>query len=895
MRRFLLPSATLLLLLYSAAAVVEAHEPRSVFADVAASEPSFEEARRLLAAGEYDQAKESALVVLASSPYATEGYQVMREIAIAEDDLPARLRWSKWLYWSYRAAGDKKALEELEAELDELWADWNLDGVLLDEWIQATADTARKAGGKKQYRLAGHLMDKLLELDPANPKLQKEFEKLADKAGQELSGGAFVAAKVRKKSAKWIAKESAKHEDWENRFERKTEYYIIESNMDYVFFETLCAAMDQIHLFYKEVFDYQKKAPRATLAVHRKRSDFDRYTQELGAPAIPSESVGGFWMSGRKTVNAYDRSYGDPNKTRDDLWNTLFHEASHQFTSLLMEKNERKRIWTPAWLNEGTASYFEGCRIKSDGTIVKNDIAEGRLRSWWFLENSDRQKSLEQLVAHIRNTGPDHTGLLSYEGDYYSYGWSFVYFLLNYEENDRRVYAPPITPGQGIPTEYKAVRRAGKLVYRQAYLDYLEHFSKVGNKDNDQYYPMEMAKKFFIEDIGDPDVPNWDALEARWRKFTTSLYRELEAGWEFADVLQARCRGYLLAEDWERARITAEQADDKRPGDAETYRLLAEANYGAEREADALYWMLRHWEEIWKTGEEEAVLEIEEWLTDHGGKDLVNNYCVKTRETMAAIEDSMEEALAMGQPVMATMFASHAMMAFDCEFPELLASAEEMTEVSGQDLRMWQAAFDKGSDGDRKMRMNDGSLIDAVLYQEDGVLIYDPAGRESPGYERCEAGVLASLAPPFAVRGKVAVDGNAGRLMLGMSTSGSPQAEIAFYMDGQDNANVAVSLLSTQVDSQLGVAIPRRRRINDQFVGDSPEFTFEIHFHGEDRATMTVNEETFELSDKLIDRVLTGGIALASTEDTAVLFSDVEVRPNKAFWPVAAKESDGDS
>ena len=909
MRRETLLPALLLLAVPAVAllrpAAADAAEPDVRPADAqAAADPAFEEARRMLTAGRVADAKEHAMQALAASPYAVEGYQLMRDIAAAEDDLAGQLRWGKWLYWSYRATGLTKEVDALAEELDALHPDWNLDGIALDAWIDETYNGFKKARGKKQYRLAGHLIAKLMELDPGNDRLRRDYDKLIDQAGNEVSGGAFVAAKVRSKSQAWVARQNAKHESWEDRWERRTEHYDVETNLDYEFFETLCAAMDEVNEFYRLVYDYEKRAPRVRLAVHRKRSDFDRFSQEVIGRPIQSESVGGYWVSTLNTVAAFDRSYGNPDMTRDDLWITLFHEASHQFMSILMAKNERKGIYTPTWLDEGTASYFEGCQIKADGTIVKNNVAERRLRSWWYLENSERKHSLEDLIAHPRNTGPAD-GTLSYEGEFYPYGWAFVYFLLNYEENDRRVYAPPITPGQGIPAEYKAVRKAGKLVYREPYLKYLEHFAKEGNKENSRTYPLEMAKKFFVDEVGDPDVPNWDAFENRWRKFTTSLYRELEAGWEFADVLQARCRGYLDAGDFERARITAEQADDKRPNDPETYRLLAEANLGADREGDAVYWMFRHWEMAWPTGDEEALAAAEEWLDANGGRDLVSGYIATSKETLASVRTSMENALGGGQPVLATLFATHAMTAFDAEFPELSQSAAEMSEISGQDLRMWQAAFDKGSNGDRKVTMNDGSLVDAVVYQKDGMLMFDPPGYENPGYERCEVGTLTRLKPPFAVRGKVQVDGNAARLLMGMDRSGRPQAEVAFYVDDQGNANVAVSLISVKVDADLGIALPRRTRVNDEFLGNASDmkgptggvlFDFEVEFLGDGNGVLRVEGGTeVRLSDKLTDRILDGGFALAVTDDTAVLFTDIEVRPDRAFWPVSPSDDEEDA
>ena len=625
----------------------------------------FEEARELLAAGKLEEAEAAAVRELGRDPYNTEGYLLMFDIARAqpEPDVEAMLRWGKWLTWSFAASGSKTELEVISSKLTEIYEGWNTDEATLAEWSSNVEKAVKSASSKKQYRLAGHLMNKLLDLNPSDKKLLKTYDKLVDKAGNELSGGAFVSDKVKRKSAKWLAKNNAKHSEWEERWTKKTKNYDVETNMDYEFFETLSAAMDEMNQFYRDIYAYKKKSGRARLAVHRKRSDFDRFSQEILGRPMQSESIGGYWVNGLKTVVAYDRSMGDPNQTRADLWNTLFHEASHQFMSLIMKKSVRKGMFTPAWLNEGAASYFEGCVIKADGTILKNNVAEHRLRSWWSIEQSTQRKSLEDLIAHARNTGPKD-GTLSYEGIYYPYGWAFVYFLLNYEENDRRVYAPPITPGEGIPSEYKTVRKAGKLVYREAYNKYIDFFAEEGNKDNSQQFPFEVAQRIFVDEIGDPDVPNWDAFEDRWRRFTNSLYGEMLSGPEFADVLQSRSRGYILAEDYERARTTAEQADLKRPNDAETYRLLSLANEGEGLEGDAMYWMVRHWESSWPAGDDVAAQEAEEWIASNGGKAIVQNYLEPTKVALTQTRANMEAALGDGHPILATLYATHSMQAF---------------------------------------------------------------------------------------------------------------------------------------------------------------------------------------------------------------------------------------
>lgn len=867
--------------------------PASTYALLVPS--SFDEARDLLAAGELEKAEETTLKVLSTDPYNTEGYILMFDIAAAQEepDIEAMLRWGKWLTWSYTASNNSAGLEIISTKMTEMYPEWDADGLTLGSWRTSVEKAAKSASSKKQFRLAGHLMNKLLDLNPQDKKLNKTYDKLADKAGNELTGGAFVSDKVKRKSAKWLAKNNAKHEDWENPWTKKTKSYDIETTMDYEFFETLAAAMEEMNAFYRSIYDFRKKSPRARLVVFRKRSDFDRFTQELTGNPIQSESVGGFWVNSRKTVNAFDRSMGDPNQTRADLWNTLFHEASHQFMSIRMEKSVRRGLYTPAWLGEGAASYFEGSVIKADGTILKNNVAEHRLRNWWGLEHSDRRHSLEDLIAHVRNTGPTAQGLLSYEGEYYPYGWAFVYFLLNYEENDRRVYAPSITPGEGIPAEYKTVRKAGKLVYRQAYLDYIEHFAKEGNKANDQYYPFEVAKRIFVDEIGDPDVPNWEAFEDRWRRFTNSLYGEMLAGPEFADVLHARSRGYILAEDYERARTTAEQADEKRPNDSETYRLLAEANEGEGLSGDAMYWMVRHWESVWQAGDETAADEAEQWIKDHKGSEVLKNYIEPTKIALAGIRLDMEKALGDGHPVLATLYATHAMQAFQLQFPDLIEQAKEMSEIAGQDLRVWQAAFVRGPEANRKATTDSGTLVDVVLYEDDGVLIYDPEGWASPGLETTTVPNLQFLTPPFSIRGTIQLDGDVAAIPFGIDRSGRAQIQflIAKYDDTDDAA--IFNVMSYSVDSRAGEASLRRNQVGGLRWERTKEVDFMIDVLEDGSGKLYINEEEpIDLPKEFSKRKLTGGFGLGTSDGTAALFSDIQVRPSTAFWPVTQAEDE---
>ena len=844
------------------------------------SSDPFEQARLTLKGGDPATAAKLAMAELQSSPYLVDGYELMAEIAQAMDDPADELRWRKWAWWNRKYTDQQKNADAAEKQLSALWEEWNQDELILEEWQVHLENAAKKASGKKYYRLAGHLMDRLLEIRVGDKKLEKAYDKLADKAGQELSGGAFAASSIRRKSAKWLAKENEKHAHWENPFERKTRHYNLKTNISWEFAETAAAALDEVNEFYRSIYDYKKKA-RATIWCMRKRSDFDRMSMKLLSRAMTTRGVGGYWVAGIKSVVAYDRSYDEPGHTIDSLWKTLFHEASHQFMSLLT----KGRHIPPTWLNEGTSCYFEGCVIKADGTIVKNNPAERRLRSWYMLDtNPKTRKSLEDLIAHPRNLGADSNGSLSYEGEYYSYGWSLVYFLLNYEENDRRVYGTPITPDGRVPDDYKAVKKAGRLVYRDAYQKYLEHFSNRGCK-GDRYYALEMAKKYFVDEIDESDVPDWTAFEARWRKFNTSLYQEQEEmGMEFADVLQARCRGYLMAEDFERARIAAEQADDKRAGDAETYRLMALANAGEGRTADAVFWMIRHWEIVWPAGRSEEARLAEEWLNANSGRDYLKTYIEPTKVAVSKLMASCATAKESEYPLMSGLFALHGMEVMDMNHIGL-GEYVAMEGIEG-DLRMWQAAYNKGEEGNRKYISPD-LTTDLVSFQADGMLINNPQGPPRPGMEITDVQALRDLAPPFEIRGEVIVDGHWGEIFFGLDFRSKPEAALLF--GPYDDMNVVrFDKIVYRTDVASGTAMIVHSQIGGHRFDaeESIRFRLAVDSDGSAQIWMNDEEDSITLPEELDLRTWTGSFAVSTDDGTIALWKNFEVRPNRPFWPV---------
>jgi hypothetical protein len=798
----------------------------------------------------------------------------MREIAKADGDFEAELRWAKWQYWSLYYDGPTKEAAALAAELDEFYPDWNAEAKTLQDWESTVYKAANSAKSSKQYRLAGHFLDKLIGLHPSDSKLNKEYGKLIKKAGNEVSGGAFAAAAIRRKSKRWLDKQNAKHSAWDNGFERKTKHYKIFTNISWQFAETAAAAMDEINEFYRWVYDYKKSA-KATVYCMKNRGDFDKASAKWHGKTVDAR---GYWTAGQRSVFTYD--YGG---NQIDIWRTLFHEASHQFMTLLTNDNHI----TPTWLNEGTSSYFEGCVIKADGTILKNAPAEHRLREWWSIEHSPTKHSLYDMISHIRNVGADETGMLSFEGHYYSYAWSLVYFLLNYEEHDRRV-GVALTGLDDLTDDFKETWKPGRLVYREAYLKYLRHFSKRGCK-GDKEYAFEIAKKYFVDEIEDPDIKNWEAFERRWRLYTTALYNEMEAGPAFAYFLQARARGYLAVGDFERARVVAEQADAKRINNATTYGLLADAYLGEKQEGEAVYWMTRRWELLWEANQLEELAEAETWLKENGGGKILKEYCGPTKDAAANIETLMDTAVDAHHPILASLFASHALRAFDSEQITLLEASQTYAEAADQDLRMWRRVF-QGSAQDNVVS-RDGTE-ELIGYQANGVLLNNPPGGASAELICRDHGV-ANLILPYSIRGTAEWEGEYGAgMQFGFGLRGNPQVGFNLLGRKQNEDKIVEFYTVTLVsDFNSGSTIYKPSFHGGMAFegGDNGlykmDFSLQVDKNGLGFITIDENDPV-AFPEQFKPEKLTGSFAIRASDESVALFSNIEVLPNTPFWPV---------
>lgn len=249
------------------------------------------------------------------------------------------------------------------------------------------------------------------------------------------------------------------------------EHYRLEANLEPELVQLVADTMDDIHGYYVEIYldGDEKAAPRelTTIRIHPTRESMLEGWNGGSAPE-------GWWSPGENRVTCYDTR--TTTGGLDWMLETLFHESSHQFMTILC----RRGGWSPAWLNEGTATFFEGATAMADHRVLWPDAAIGRLTGVSAALESDRGPSLHEVIGY--------SGGGSYPGGYYPFGWGLVYFLLQYED--------PTT------LEY---------VYRPLYARYRDEITRRGGSS------MELFEEVFLGEGSPLGHESLHDFEATWR------------------------------------------------------------------------------------------------------------------------------------------------------------------------------------------------------------------------------------------------------------------------------------------------------------------------------------------------------------------------------------------
>ncbi|MEM9800520.1 MAG: hypothetical protein AAGA20_09350 [Planctomycetota bacterium] len=461
---------------------------------------------------------------------------------------------------------DKRAMKKVNAKLESLRGEIGVElapiGGATDEYVKDVFQFAKLCGPAKFYANAADVLGSLTRSrygSDAQSRLDKLF-KSKKAVGAMLESGVPVKVEVKqKRSAKEIARLDEKHSEWDEAYEAKGKYYTIKTNMGVEMAEAILGAMEQMNGFYRKVFDYKAQGGsmrRCEVRVWKTRDGFDAFNPDTG------DTVAGFYSPMENSVSTYDprTASGFMQGPVEELWSTLYHEASHQFTRM------KWKLLIPTWLNEGTASYFEGAALLPGGYVETNRIPDGRLRSVVAQIGGIPEKGSDEL-PEPRSGAPKLKDVISYfapgsyPGAYYSFGWALVYFCMNYENEDsERVYLP---------------------IYRA----FMDSYTGSGEEKN----PFDRFERYFVTDAELPGVESYKDFERRWKLWVFDLARIEYGGPEQADVLIERAKKQIENGKVEYAIDSLRWALRKRVDDPLALRMLAECYVEVDNEDAALF------------------------------------------------------------------------------------------------------------------------------------------------------------------------------------------------------------------------------------------------------------------------------------------------------------------
>ncbi len=375
----------------------------------------------------------------------------------------------------------------------------------------------------------------------AAEQLERVYDSKKAVAALLESGLDAPIAAPRKKTARWMAFHDPKHSDWDEAWKFPSDNYTVVTNMGYALGEDMSHAMEQMNASYRHVFGYKERGGsmrRCVINVYATRAEFD----ELGER---SPSVKGFFRPGENSVTTYDPRTEPQPRDISFLWSTLFHEASHQFTDAVWPNQ------IPTWLNEGTASYFEGARLQTNGKVAFNGIPDGRLRGVVAGINQG-STTLEEVITYFQDG--------SYPGEYYPFGWGLVYFLHNFEDEDsERVYLP---------------------IYR----DFMQSYKSGGKHDIKARF-----EEFFVEEANVAGIESYEDFVVQWEGWLKELHGTHFGGADQADTLIARAVRQLENDKPEQAIESYRWALDKRPSDPLALGALAAILADVGQDDGAIY------------------------------------------------------------------------------------------------------------------------------------------------------------------------------------------------------------------------------------------------------------------------------------------------------------------
>ena len=542
---------------------------------------------------------------------------------------------------------------------------------LRDKFVDRLRSVAEQYEKERRPHSAIRVYQQMLALDPELGDAQAAIERISAQPDPSLAETAKPKDLLEGISQEWIREFDAEHSEWDDRAKMERDNYNTYTDAGYEVLVRSAEAMEQMNAFYRQFFRYGTdehpgSVPRIDLNIFKNRDEY--LTLGIGPPVE--------WSGGHFTGGAVETYIGDTGF--EGMVGTLFHEAAHQFVSLATT--------AAGWLNEGLASFFEGCRILNNGTVIMNLPANHRLfplverlERGWMKSHDDgidpsnasatptTAPTLEIIIENKYAWGPP----------WYAPTWGFVFFLYNYQD----------------PAD-------GRFIYRAAFQEFIDASGgRVG----------EGAVENFEEVIlKNPQRPTKGLPRTEALKLPRTVAELNEVWKEWLIALADEQTGRVVVDkpyyDWAMYAIERRELDVatehfekglvQSPFDIDLLTAFAEHLADRRKNKDRAVKLVMTALRVAESAErvdKRRVRELESMLSKWDPK----------RSTLARImEELQERATAIvdgyldgGLPLMAMAISSR--LGNDLDIPGMYDRFEQAARSSGKSISLWQLAYNE--------------------------------------------------------------------------------------------------------------------------------------------------------------------------------------------------------
>ncbi|MHC5010368.1 MAG: hypothetical protein ACYTG6_05370, partial [Planctomycetota bacterium] len=556
-------------------------------------------------------------------------------------------------------------------------------------FLERLVDLAEAYEKAKRPHSAIRVYQQVLALDPERDEAQRAIERISAAPDPSLAETAKPKDLFADVSDAWIREHDARHGTWDERAELERENYRTYTDAGYEVLVRCAEAMEQMNAFYRQFFDYGyddgKSVPRIDLNIFRDR---DTYLERGIGPPVD-------WSKGHFTGGAVETYIG--NSGFESMTQVLFHEAAHQFVSLATN--------AAGWLNEGLASFFEGCRIQANGTVLMNMPANHRLfelarrmSNGWMEDAAD---GIDPNDPSSSNPPRAPTFRIVLENEYawgppwYAPTWGVVYFLYNVQD----------------PLD-------GRFIYRAAFREFIDTSGgRIGEGAIENFEEVVLGnpqpRTKGLPDEGEVALPRTvDELDAVWKAWILRLRDEQNGSLEVERPYLEWARHAITRKDWDDASEHFEKGLLETPHDADLLVAFAEHLAGRFKNKDRATKLLLQAIRVLEAGaevDEDRIGDLERRLEklDPKQRSLGRLH----RSLLKAASNIAEKYLAAEQYLMAMHVSWR--LGTELQMPEMLSYFEDAVRRSGKSLSLWQLAYNE---------------VDLAGWSTNGGTVFEPYG-----------------------------------------------------------------------------------------------------------------------------------------------------------------------